>query len=146
MIPTNDGIDHINIYSKSLSELGRFLSNFANSPIITPDGSFMSIEGYWYWLGARNESLRQLYGFNAKKRGKSLPRTHILAEAEFKQKIWEACWIKIHSNQLYLTQFVASTLPFTHYYSYGGKVIDAGFKWLVDMWEYFRTYIKNEYN
>lgn len=45
-----DGIDHINIYSKGRTALGRFLSNFAQAEIETEDGEFASIEGYWYWL------------------------------------------------------------------------------------------------
>lgn len=45
-----DGVDHINIYSKGKTSLGRFLSNFAQADIETEDGNFASIEGYWYWL------------------------------------------------------------------------------------------------
>ena len=44
--PQNDGVDHINIYSKGLTELGRFLSNFEHILITTEDGDFNSIEGY----------------------------------------------------------------------------------------------------
>ncbi len=139
-----DGIDNINIYSKGLTELGRFLSNFSYSPITTVDGSFNAIEGYWYWLSNRQEEMRRLYGFYAKQVGKSFPRTHTLDEDVFKSKIQQACWIKIHSNQTMFNHFKNSSLPFTHYYSYGNKVVDAGFKWLVEMWEYYRTYIQNK--
>ena len=50
IIPTEDGITHINIYSKGQTELGKMLSNFAKFPIQTVDGNFMSVEGYWYFL------------------------------------------------------------------------------------------------
>ena len=31
--PSKDGIDHINIYSKGKTELGKYLSNFTYAPI-----------------------------------------------------------------------------------------------------------------
>ena len=60
--PSTDGIDHINIYSKGKTSLGRWLSNFAKSPIETEDGHFDSIEGYWYWywLSSKDDTLRAL--------------------------------------------------------------------------------------
>lgn len=48
--PTKDGIDHINVYSKGKTALGRFLSNFAETDLETKDGHFASVEAYWYWL------------------------------------------------------------------------------------------------
>ena len=51
LTPQNDGITHINVYSKGKTTLGRWLTNFAHTPIDTIDGHFESIEGYWYWLG-----------------------------------------------------------------------------------------------
>jgi len=143
--PNLDGSTHINIYSKASTELGRFLTNFALSSITIEDGNFKSIEGYWYWLGTHNEQLRTLYGFKAKQFGKSLTRVIKLTEDVFRKKIQEACWIKLHSSQKYLTLFKNSSLPFTHYYVFGTKVHDAGYEWLIYMWEYYRTYIKNGY-
>lgn len=147
MNPLQDGINHINIYSKGKTKLGRFLTNFAHSPITTADGPFMSIEGYWYWLSNRNEIMRNVYGGNAKKMGKSFPRTIQLTEQEFQRKIREACWIKVHSNQPMLKSFKESSLPFIHYYVFSnGFVKNAGFEWTTAMWELFRTSIKNDYN
>lgn len=143
--PLKDGQDHINIYSKGVTVLGRYLSNFTYSPINTVDGAFTSIEGYWYWLGSHGEVLRMLHGFGAKQVGKKLPRQYVLTDEEFQTKIRNACWIKIHTMQHMLTQFTQSTLPFAHYYSYGNKPVDAGFKWLVDMWTQYRMHIKNGY-
>lgn len=45
-----DGIDHINVYSKGKTALGRFLSNFAQVDLETKNGNFSSVEAYWYWL------------------------------------------------------------------------------------------------
>ncbi len=72
-ISEEDGITHINIYSKGKTELGRLMSNFALSPFSVPQhGEFKSIEGYWYWLSTGDESLRDLYGYEAKKAGRKL--------------------------------------------------------------------------
>lgn len=40
----NDGIDHINIYSKGKTELGCLLSNFAFSPFTINNDTFPSVE------------------------------------------------------------------------------------------------------
>lgn len=144
-IYTEDGIDHINIYSRGHTELGQYLSNFAYTPIKTEDGRFNSIEGYWYWLNTHNDKLRLLYGFKAKSFGKELDKTIIIDEERFQNKIRNACWIKIHSNEYYLNMFVHSSLPFTHYYVFNGFIKDAGGKWMMEMWENYRFYIKNGY-
>ena len=42
--PKLDGIEHINIYSKGKTELGRLLTNFAQTPFIHPEyGRFESV-------------------------------------------------------------------------------------------------------
>jgi hypothetical protein len=145
IITINDGIDHINIYSKGRTELGRFLSNFAHTPINTEDGQFASIEGYWYWLGSGHDVLRELHGFKAKSVGKAFVKTRHIPEQEFKRKIQAACWFKLFRTPHMLNSFVNSNLPFTHYYVYGDKVVNAGHNWLVEMWESFRTTIRNNY-
>lgn len=76
--PTQDGINHINIYIQGKTSIGKILSNFYHYNIITKDGNFNSIEGYWYWLGIEDckekEILRNLYGYTAKKTGNELKR------------------------------------------------------------------------
>lgn len=144
-LPAIDGKTHINIYSKGDTELGRFLSNFAHIHIITEDGDFQSVEGYWYWLSNHDDRMRALYGYEAKKMGRTLPRPHKLSEEEFRRKIREACWIKLHTDKRMLNVFKESTLQFTHFYVFNGYNKDAGFKWLVDIWEYFRFFINNGY-
>lgn len=144
--PGNDGVDHINIYSKGQTELGRFLTNFFVLEIdLGEEGKFKSIEGYWYWLSTKDERLRNMNGFNAKKLGKTLPR-YKMGITYFQKKIAEACWCKIHTSGKYYTLFRESTLPFAHYYVYGGAAKDAGFEWLVAVWENFRKYIQDNYH
>lgn len=116
-----DGETHINIYSKGVTEVGRWLSNFTYSPIKTEDGLFCSVEGYWYWLSSRNEELRSLCGFSAKKIGKESDRIIELEDKDFKDKIRKALDIKLRSRALWIAKEV--NLPLQHYYNYGGKII-----------------------
>lgn len=49
--PDEDGVTHINIYSKGKTELGRWLTNFSYSPFNHPEyGKFLSMEGFWCWV------------------------------------------------------------------------------------------------
>ena len=138
-----DGVDHINIYSKGKTKLGKFLTNFEKYNISIPDdGDFESIEGYWYWLTRQDDQLRNLYGFQAKKVGKSLPKVKEYTDKDFKTKIRHACWIKLITSQ-YVDEFRNSKLPFKHYYVYGDKIVEAGYEWIVDMWTKYRKYLND---
>jgi hypothetical protein len=138
--PEEDGITHINIYSKGKTQLGLWLSNFTYVPLITEDGNFSSVEGYWYWLLAKNHSekdkLRDLYGFAAKKAGKLLTLKDWDDSEEFKNKIKKCLLIKIN---LMVDVFEANSLPFDHYYVYGGKVVKPKeCQWIVDYFNFIR--------
>lgn len=117
--PRNDGVDHINVYSKGATELGRQLSNFAHAPFRhTQDGQFASVEGYWYWLstGSKHEGLRVMHGYQAKQYGKVLPKVQV---DDFNERVKEAIRCKLRQNRNILHALTDSTLPLTHYYWYG---------------------------
>lgn len=139
---TKDGIDHLNIYSKGQTELGRWLSNFTKEVFICDDGEFASIEGYWYWLSCKHkdkDKLRYLYGYMAKRVGRNLGCPDWLDAEEFKLKIKSAMEIKLFTNVKMFKEFKKNTLPFTHYYVFGGKIVDVPeAKWILDHWEYLR--------
>ena len=146
-----DGIDHINIYSKAQTQLGKFLSNFEYHPIDTEDGKFNSIEGYWYWLGcshSEKDRLRYLSGFSAKKVGRELGCNDWLEGKTFKDKIRKAIDIKINTMpEYYKNRFIKSTLPFTHYYEYGDKVVKIPkANWIIKHIEEIRKKFQNENN
>jgi hypothetical protein len=145
MIPEGiDGVDHINIYSKGKTVLGRWLTNFAYSPITIPEhGDFASIESYWYWLGCEDDNLRHLHGFAAKKAGKAIPNT--IDRPGFNELICKAIDIKLKSNLDMLYELYDSTLPLVHYYEYGGKRVDAGYRWIVDHIESRRQLLKEKW-
>lgn len=126
--PALDGIDHINVYSKAATKLGLFLSNFAHSPILTKDGKFESIEGYWYWLcssNPRREELRPLYGYAAKKLGRELIQMSSVKPEGFEEDISKAILKKIYSYPEFTRLLRESTLPLTHYYVSEGRMIAA---------------------
>lgn len=139
IIPMEDGIYHINIYSKGKTELGQMLSNFAKFPIETVDGKFMSVEGYWYFLSIdekvpEREQLRSVYGFEAKRLGKEiLQKTNngrnSRFDENFEQKILKAIWYKFKRNT-HLLKPEYYNLPFEHYYNYNGKVVNVKNKYL----------------
>lgn len=151
--PENDGIDHINIYSKGKTELGRLLSNFAHTPVdIESDGKFESLEGYWYWLlsdkGVEAEELRNVYGWKAKELGRELkipdwPDT--VNSKEFKNKIYDAMFYKLDQHSEICNLLRESTLQFKHYYVYGDKVVTVKHcGWILDIWDELRERLCEE--
>jgi len=130
----NDGIDHINVYSKAKTKLGRRLSNFEHLPFECEDGRFNSIEGYWYYLGTdspQREQLRTLSGYKAKELGRSLDKLKI-EPAVFRKKIKAAITIKICSSDIW-RDLAISELPLVHYYAYGTKPVFAPqHDWIID--------------
>ena len=121
--PKDEGKDHINIYSKSALPLGRALSNFFQSTFIHPDyGMFKSMEGYYYWLltGKKHDELKELFGYPAKKLGKSFEKIRKI-DRSFKEEIQEGICYKILQNTYIQDLLIDSHLPLTHYYYYGDK-------------------------
>lgn len=114
--PEKDGIDHINVYSRGNTQLGRRLSNFAyvsfNHPYF---GNFSSMEGFWYYIrnGCVDEELRNLSGLSAKRRGRDTPGKY---QPHFRDDVIGAIYQKITQNDHLREDFVTSTLPFAHYY------------------------------
>jgi hypothetical protein len=124
--PIKEGIDHINIYSKSSERLGRALSNFFRAHFFHPDyGEFQSIEGFYYWLksGNQHHELRFLYGFKAKEIGMKFKQTRKVDDA-FKKEMEYAIALKVVQTpyiQELILDSIKDDLPFAHYYYYGDK-------------------------
>jgi len=144
MNPKTDGIDHINVYSKGQTRLGKDLSNFAYSVFTIPFlGDFESVEGFWYWCITKDNRLRDLYGFSAKDLGRKLPK---VGEPPNKRLLKIAYKAKLHFNPLLKRRLKESTLPFTHYYVYGDKVVcQKEFLWTAELWDEIRKEL-NERN
>jgi hypothetical protein len=66
--PSKDGIDHINVYSKGKTELGKILSNWDSHPIKTPVGLFYGIEPLLFYLQSCGDPMFWvLKGYESKK-------------------------------------------------------------------------------
>jgi len=145
--PNKDGITHINIYSQGKTELGQMLSNFYKFPINTKDGNFMSVEGYWYWMGIEDcpekERLRSVYGFNAKKLGKEILQFKSKrVDDNFENKILNDIWYKFKSNT-HLLKKEYWELPLEHYYNFGGCIRDVkkNYLWMIEGIEKMRKHL-----
>ncbi len=136
----DDGITHINIYSKGKTEIGRFLSNFYPCSIKTIDGWFSSVEGYWYWMGIRNhpdaDNIRGMNGFKAKEFGEYIkPSIQPFYDKDFEKKILRAIYYKCaKNNDLIVKNKGLLALPLEHYYVYGDKIVNVKkrYSWLID--------------
>ena len=119
--PKYEGMDHINIYSKSKLPIGRALSNFFLSKFTMPDyGTFNSVEAFYYWLlsGKKFDDIRELHGYKAKQYGLNLPKK-VKIDKKFKIEIQKAITYKILQHSYIQDLLIESTLPFAHYYYYG---------------------------
>jgi len=144
--PENDGTDHINVYSKGRTELGRLLSNFAHTPFVLDEVKFESVEGFWYWIVFRahpsyaNE-LRSLIGWKAKQRARnllSIKRGPIPTHKE----LLLAYLAKAEQHRNIRDMLVASNLPFTHYYVYNGVVHTTEWEWTATLWADVRLLLR----
>lgn len=64
--PKKDGIDHINIYTKGATEIGRLLTNLSPVEINSSLGRFKTLEGLIYFLGCFDNRLRYTDGFGSR--------------------------------------------------------------------------------
>lgn len=152
--PSRDGIDHVNVYSKGRTRLGKMLTNFYKHDTLTDDGWFKSIEGYWYWLltpedHAQRESLRQVSDYRAKEIGRTMATADWGDTPEFRRKIRNAIWNKIASCPEIQSLMVLHSLPYTHYYVYGrgatAKVVEPeGCEWILRFIEKCGAFLKTE--
>lgn len=140
-LSANDGIDHINVYSKGKTELGRLLSNFAHTPFRIPFmGNFQSVEGFWYWYLTGNEHLRRLHGFIAKQIGKNSNLKFKHKETNFPKRVLRIAYrAKLKYHPKLKQMLLENNLPLSHYYVYSGKIVEPKrFEWTAKLWEEFK--------
>lgn len=133
--PKDDGITHINIYTKGRTGLGRFLTNMNDIPVTTDHGVFKSMEGYWHYLKIKlihenfdPKNYQNLTCYEAKKLNKRIMNTdenlsglvsEVITSNDFRSKILVALTGKINSSSKMKELFIKNDLPFEHYYYYG---------------------------
>jgi hypothetical protein len=140
-----DGVDHINIWAKGETELGRLLAHFTRSHFVHPYfGPFNSMEGFWYYIKSeeQDDELRRLSGLEAKNYGRQMTDRWI---ENFFDIIIAANYHKIDQNDKLRELFVSSTLPFDMYYLHGPDCVlirPSGYGWLVEGFEKLRKLMK----
>lgn len=136
--PKEDGITHINVYSRGQTMLGRNLSNFARTPFELPlYGKFESVEGYWYWHIYNHPIFKSLWGYQVKEFAKRFigPGKLCLNEKELR----EAYKAKLAAHPKIQEQLNECKLPLAHYYVYGGKaVVPKQWQWTAELWKEFK--------
>ena len=159
---TQDGIDHINCYSKGKTWLGQQLSNLSNTPFIhfckTTNIEFelRCVEQYWYYRKlipyfpkSTLEPLLNMNGFQAKKFGMELQKTIELTDNQeiindFKVDIIDCLRSKLVCCKDIRNALEESTLPLRHYYVFNDvKVTDLPqYYWMLDYFDEVRTKLK----
>ncbi len=129
--PKNDGITHINIYTKGKTDIGRVMTNMYHEDIEIDGITFPSIETYWHWLGVKSEykdKIKNLSGFLAQKQGriykKEYGRDTSLSEEEFNKKIYDAIVLKGKKHLDLFKSLDKNNTLFVHYYDIYGNIVD----------------------
>ena len=140
-----DGIDHINLSSHGLTDLGRTLHPASrlefNHDVF---GRFNSVSAFWDWLetGARNDRLRMLPQGQRKELKASLERFNVDYLEFF---ILDACWQRLKAYPQLLEVLKDSTLPFDIYRTVGEMHVPLRYEnslWLVEGMEMIRSALK----
>ena len=118
--PETDGINHINVYSKGNTSLGRMLSNFYVRPFKYKKMEVQCIEGLWYYLATGEQYLELLTmnGNQAKRIGSKYPKRVSTTDlkGDFLFTMAKAIHVKVVTNPDIANALKSSTLPLMHYY------------------------------
>lgn len=152
--PDEDGVTHINVYTRGKTQLGRDLTNLSDIGFDHPRlGSFRCMEGLWYYglTGYCHDDLRTLNGFDAKRVGRKKIRRRQLDEDQFREDIIAGLEARFEQNPDLKEALVNSHLPLLHYYCYFSKkpgvppkVIVPSHRWVIDALEAFRERYKKD--
>lgn len=153
--PENDGFDHINVYSKSRSKLGRMLSNFAHTPITIGENTFESIESWWYWMKMNNINKSALFptfteeqlsevkakiGKEAKEYFRSLYKNDSSPFNPTKEELKGAYLQKLVEHPEVEKMLFNNNLPIAHYYMMFNKKVSAdSTMWTAQLWEEIKS-------
>lgn len=156
--PREDGITHINVFSKSRSKLGRMLSNFARTPITTETDKFATVESWWYWTKMNNINtscivplftdeqlieIKDKIGKEAKDYFRALYKNDSSEFSPTKEQLKETYKLKLEQHPEVKELLLKNTLPLAHYYMMFNKKVSADSTlWTALLWDE----IKDEYN
>lgn len=145
---SNDGITHINAYSKGKTKLGRQLSNFYVRPFKYKSHTVQCIEGLWYYLatGEKHPHLLNMDGITAKNVGRGYTKTVDTEDpkGDFLKTIAKAIHVKIVRNPDIRDALRESTLPIVHYYvnDKSDSALAGESSWFTSVLEHERNLLK----
>jgi len=145
--PAEDGVSHINFFTRGKTKLGRMGSNLSDGPLNHPlYGHFRSPEGLWYYLktGMKEDILRVVSGYEAKEMGKKL---ETVWNANFHREFKMGILARIMASEDLRNELKNSTLPLVHYYTFPDRkdrsklvvIVPKGHEWQMDFWSSMRT-------
>lgn len=158
--PQEDGITHINIYTKSNCKLGKMLSNMYQSPFNFQGINFNSIEQAWHYFKFKDNDVQKanhILSLNSSfeclkyaKANKTIESTKIALSDSFKELMCSLIRSKIMNDNTLKLMLRNSFLPLEHYYAYGTdnpKVHDQKDKylWMIESIEHTRYELQEDY-
>lgn len=128
--PKDEGLTHINSYSKSSLLCGKVLSNFAPIELNTPYGVFHNIESLWIYLRCGDNRLHDTYNpLDARKIGNIADRNYLCGKIEFESIIRDAIYYKLNCYSEFLLSdkyFTDLNLEIIHNWVRNGEYVTAG--------------------
>jgi hypothetical protein len=145
-----DGLNHVNVYSKGNTVLGRLLSNFAETQVVLGINTFASVESWWYWIKMNNINAASMFplftdeqmaevmtipGNGAKSYFRKLYKDDSASFSPNKEQFKEICRAKLEQHPNVTELLLKNDLPLRHYYVMFEKVIEIGdYLWTLDVW------------
>ena len=137
--PKLDGVEHINIWAKGATFIGKFLAPRTLCELSMPEGRFLCVSAYQYHLTCKEDSrLSRVYGWETELLATQLsplPKKQQLPAAELQAKIKKALDQKLKWSEYWQEEFTESTLPFLYYHlDADGNVVDESrkYRWLLN--------------
>jgi hypothetical protein len=147
--PKLDGVEHINIWAKGSTFIGKFLAPRTLCELNMPEGRFLCVSAYWYSLISKEDSrLSRVHDWETELLATQLsplPKKQQLPAAELQAKIKKALDQKIKWSEYWQEEFTESTLPFLQYHlDAEGNVVDESkkYRWLLNHLEARRTLLQ----
>lgn len=149
-----DGISHINIYSRGKTKLGKQLTNMYHFKFIYDNVEFISVEQAWHFYKfckypeLANKILKLDSSFKCLDFAKANKQNDIDTQSVmFKELMKDVIRTRLECDEPLMNLLRNSWLPFEHYYAYSSKIHDQRHKyeWLINIFEDFRTELQFEY-
>lgn len=119
--PNDDGVSHINIYTKGRTKLGRLLSHMSDLHVEIDNEHFHCLEGYWHFLrtGSIHTRFKILNGFEAKRYAKTVPTVW---NKDFRTEFLKGIALRLEQNSVLINLLNETNLRLVQYHHHNGKV------------------------